>query len=242
MAGSINTVFFDAAGTLFGVKGSVAAIYLAYAERYGFRRTEASLDLIAAAFARAFADAPPPIFVVTDQADIKQSERLWWFDVVHNVFYRVGIFERFDEFFDAVFAAFDGPDCWDLYPDTIPALQQLKDQGYELGIISNFDTRLFNVLRGLGLTEFFDTVTVSSLSRSVKPAPKIFAQALEKHAIDPEEAVHVGDSLKEDVEGATRSCLAAVWVNRDGRTITGQANTVQTIKDLSELAAVLSRL
>ena len=34
---------------------------------------------------------------------LKQSERLWWFDIVHNVFYRVGMFEGFDEFFEEVF-------------------------------------------------------------------------------------------------------------------------------------------
>ena len=76
-------------------------------------------------------------------------------------------------------------------------LRTLKDQGFELGIISNFDSRLFSVLRGLGIADLFDTVTISSLARAAKPSARIFHQALEKHAVDPDEALHVGDSERE---------------------------------------------
>lgn len=95
----IQVVFFDAADTLFHIQGSVAEIYLQHAQRHGFRHTPDSLAAIKAAFARSFRDAPPPVFAATEPAAIKQSERLWWFDIVHNVFYRVGMFEGFDEFF-----------------------------------------------------------------------------------------------------------------------------------------------
>src|SRR5215204_2621889 len=103
MTFSIRVVFFDAANTLFHVNGSVAEIYLHHAAQFGFVRTPESLTAIKLAFNRAFLDAPPPVFAATEPHQMKQSERLWWFDVVHNVFYRVGMFERFDEFFDRVF-------------------------------------------------------------------------------------------------------------------------------------------
>ncbi len=211
----IQVIFFDAAGTLFRVKGSVAEIYLRSAEKHGFKRTSESLAAIKAAFARAFLEAPPPVFAATDPVAIKQCERLWWFDIVHNVFYRVGMFEGFDDFFEEIFHAFDGPDYWDLYPETIGTLKQLRERGFELGIISNFDSRLFTVLRALGLEEFFDTVTISSLAHSAKPATRIFTQALEKHAADPGEAIHVGDSMKEDVEGAKTAGIHAVLIDRE---------------------------
>ena len=100
MSHPIRVVFFDAAETLFHVNGSVAEIYLQHAVEFGFQQTPDSLASIKQAFSRAFRDAPPPVFAATEPAQIKQSERLWWFDIVHNVFYRVGMFERFDEFFD----------------------------------------------------------------------------------------------------------------------------------------------
>ena len=88
---------------------------------------------------------------------------------------------------------------------------------YQLGIVSNFDTRVFQVLRGLGIAELFDTVTLSSLAQAVKPSPRIFQVALEKHAVDPDEALHVGDSIKDDVEGAHAAGMVGVWLDRNSK-------------------------
>ena len=239
----IKVVFFDAAGTLFHVKGSVGEIYLRHAGKYGVKQTPAMLDSLNAAFHRAFKDAPPPVFAAKEPAEIKRCERLWWFDIVHNVFYRVGMFEGFDEYFDEVFEAFSKPDLWALYPETIDTLRQLKAQGLELGIISNFDTRLFGLLRGLGLEGLFETVTISSLAQSAKPAPKIFRHALEEHAVDPEEGLHVGDSLREDVEGAEAAGLAGVLIDRGvGPTKESAAVSIQTICSLNQLPSLLASL
>jgi len=238
VAAKIRVVFFDAAETLFHVNGSVAEIYLRHARRFGFQQNPDSLAAIKLAFSRAFRDAPPPVFAVTDPAKLKQSERLWWFDIVHNVFYRVGMFERFDEFFDEVFAVFEQAESWKLFPETVSTLDALRGRGVELGIISNFDSRLFAVLRGLGVADRFDTVTISSLAQAAKPAPKIFQQALEKHAVDPEEAMHVGDSLRDDVEGAMKVGMAAVLLDRQGKQAGG---SVQSIKTLEELLPILDR-
>ncbi len=234
-----QVVFFDAAGTLFRVKGSVAEIYLRYAERYGVKRTDEKLAAVKAAFARAFQEAPPPVFAATDPVAIKQCERMWWFDIVHSVFYRVGMFEGFDDYFDEVFQAFDGPEWWTLYPETLGVLKALKGLGYELGIVSNCDSRLFNVLRGLGIADLFDTVTISSLARAAKPAPEIFRVALDKHAADPEEALHVGNSLRDDVEGARRAGVTGVLLERESGST---AHHVPTIRSLDELLTLVARL
>ena len=217
MSQSIQVVLFDAAETLFHVNGSVAEIYLRYAAEFGYPRKADSLQSITEAFRRAFRDAPPPVFAATESAQIKQSERLWWFDVVHNVFYRVGMFERFDEFFERVFDVFADPSSWKLYPEVVPTLKELRSRGLELGIVSNFDSRLFNVLRGLGIAEYMDTVTISSLAHAAKPSPKIFELALEKHAVEAADALHVGDSLTDDVEGARKAGIRAVLLAREGK-------------------------
>jgi putative hydrolase of the HAD superfamily len=212
----IQVVFFDAAGTLFHVKGSVSEIYVRHAAKYGVKVSPEILVAVGAAFKRAFHEAPPPVFSAVEPDEIKRCERLWWFDIVHNVFYRVGMFDGFDEYFEEVFHAFEGPVYWNLYPETLSVLKQLKEHGFELGIVSNFDSRLFGVLRGLGIAELFDTVTISSLAQAAKPAPRIFQVALEKHAIDPEDAVHIGDSMRDDVLGARRAGLQGILVDREG--------------------------
>jgi putative hydrolase of the HAD superfamily len=219
----IQVIFFDAAETLFHVKGSVAEIYLAHAVQHGFRQTPDSQALITQAFS------------TTVPARLKECERLWWFDIVHNVFYRVGMFARFDEFFERVFQVFEDPHSWALFPETHAVLTRLREEGFELGILSNYDSRLFHVMRGLGIDGFFDTVTIASLAKAAKPASKIFEIALEKHALDPDEAMHVGDSVRDDLEGATKAGLTGVLLDRTGRTQAPGGHVIRTLEELLPL-------
>ena len=235
---SIKVIFFDAAGTLFHIKGSVADVYLHYAEKYGVKPSPDLKQAVNAAFAQAFQDAPHPAFAVEKIEDLKQCERLWWFDIVHAVFYRVGMFEGFDEYFEEVFEAFSDGKHWALYSETAPVLQQLKSKGYELGIISNFDTRLYSVLSALSIREYFDSITLSSLARAAKPSKQIFEYALSQHVVDPEEALHVGDHVIEDLEGAKKAKLRALRINRERQ----DPHTAECIQNLTEVTSFLSRL
>ncbi|HXX75843.1 MAG TPA: HAD-IA family hydrolase [Nitrospiraceae bacterium] len=234
----IQLILFDAAETLFHVNGSVAEIYLRYAVKQGFQQKPDSLEAITQSFKRAFREAPPPAFVEMVPAKLKQCERLWWFDIVHSVFYRVGMFERFDEFFEEVFRVFEDARSWVLYPETERVLAQLRDQGFELGIVSNFDSRLFTILRGLGIESYFNSVTISSLAQAAKPAARIFELAVEKHAMDPEEAVHIGDSLRDDVEGAQKAGLTGILLDRK-RVV--RDSSVLVIHALDELLSLVTR-
>lgn len=210
----IKAIFFDAVGTLFDVKGSVGHVYVTYAQKYGFPDTDAMVTSLNQAFARTMKEMPAPIFSVDRPEKLKQCERLWWFDVVHAVFYRVGMFERFDDFFDEVFEAFGHATHWQLFPETVEVLTLLKERGFELGIITNFDSRFFQVARALEINQFFDSVTISSLAGAAKPALKIFSYALEQHMLIPDEVLHVGDHRIEDFEGAQRAGLHTVLIDR----------------------------
>lgn len=232
----IKVVFFDAAGTLFRVKGSVGDVYLQYAAKYGVPRSPDMVTKVNQAFKDAFRQAPPSIFAVEQPEKLKQCERLWWFDIVHAVFYRVGMFEGFDDYFDEVYEAFGRAEAWEIYPEVPEVLQQLRSQEYELGIISNFDTRFFAIVRALGLDDLFDSITISGIAGSVKPAEKIFRHALAQHVVEPEEAMHVGDDLKEDFTGATDAGLSGVLLDRDGK---GVDDTIPCIADLRGLHHLL---
>jgi len=232
-------VFFDAAGTLFHVKGSVGEVYVRYAEKYGVPHSDEYIARVNLAFKEAFRQAPPAIFAVEEPEKLKQCERLWWFDIVHGVFYRVGMFEGFDEYFDEVFQAFGTADLWEVYPEVPGVLRELKAQGYELGVISNFDTRFYKIFRGLELDHYFDSITISSLAGATKPSPKIFQYALDQHAVDPEDAVHVGDSQKEDVDGARQAKLRAILVDRENE---GAFVGEGVVSRLDEIAKVLSKV
>jgi len=229
-----QVIFFDAADTLFHVKGSVGEIYVSHARKYG---VTAGKEVVQQAFAKAFADAPPPVFAVSDPQEIKSCERMWWFDVVHSVFYRVGMFEGFDEYFEEVFAYFSKPESWELYPDAVPALRALEARGIELGIVSNFDSRLYDILIGLGIDRFFESVTISSFAGAAKPSAQIFHRALYKHGMEAREALHVGNSLREDAQAAVAAGLGGVFLDRTGKT--DRCQDVITISGLSELLTLL---
>ena len=235
-ASRIKVVFFDAVGTLFHVRGSVGEVYLRHAEKYGVPHSVDMVTKVNQAFKDAFRQAPPPIFAVEQPEKLKQCERLWWFDIVHAVFYRVGMFEGFDDYFDEVYAAFSQAEAWEVYSEVPEVLRRLRAQGYELGVISNFDTRFFQIVRALGLEHFFDSITISSIAGSAKPAEKIFRHALAQHVVEPDEAMHVGDDPKEDFEGATNAGLVGVLLDRDG---TEKGRATSCIGDLGELQQVL---
>jgi putative hydrolase of the HAD superfamily len=86
--------------------------------------------------------------------------------------------------------------------------------GTRIGIISNWDSRLESILAGLGLSDLFEVVVISSLVGFSKPHPRIFEIALERVGLRPDEAVHVGDTFRDDVEGARSAGIEPVLVKR----------------------------
>ena len=72
-------------------------------------------------------------------------------------------------------------------------------------------------LRGCGLGDYVDVLVVSEEVGVAKPDSRIFQVALERAQVRAEEAVMVGDSWANDVEGARAAGIRAVWFTRDGR-------------------------
>jgi putative hydrolase of the HAD superfamily len=86
--------------------------------------------------------------------------------------------------------------------------------GVDLGVLSNFDSRLYSVLQSLGLRDYFKSITISTQVRTAKPDPEIFNIALQSHNCSPEEAWHIGDSITDDYHGARKAGLRGIWINR----------------------------
>jgi putative hydrolase of the HAD superfamily len=209
----IEVVFFDAAGTLFEVRGSVGEIYSRFARPYG---VEAQPEAIQQGFIHNFRNQPPLAFPVnTPEAELKRLEYGWWRDLVKAVFAGYD-FPRFDQFFAEVFEFFRSREAWVVFDDVVPTLEALKSRGLRLGVISNFDSRLFDLLQALGLSRFFDSVDISARVGAAKPDPAIFRAALGHYPIEPSQAAHVGDSLREDVAGARAAGLCAFLIDRRG--------------------------
>jgi putative hydrolase of the HAD superfamily len=230
----VKVIFFDAVGTLIETRSSVGEIYSRVASEFGF---EAEPQILQQNFASSFRLQPPLAFpAATPEAALIELEKSWWRNLVGEVFDGLGLFPRFEEFFSEVFERFRGREFWHVYADVEPALEELKRRGMKLGVISNFDSRLHNVLRACGLDRFFDSVHVSTLVGAAKPDPAIFQAALSSHAVEAGQAWHVGDSLREDYEGSMAAGLNAVLLDRDNRFAdNAPANRITTLEQIITL-------
>lgn len=122
-----------------------------------------------------------------------------------------------------------------VYPDVPAALARLRFRGLTLVVVSNWDVSLPAVLRDVGLAGLVDGVVTSAEVGHSKPAPEIFTAALALAECAPGRAVHVGDSLAEDIHGARAAGIHAVLLRREEAEHGELPSNVPTIASLAEL-------
>jgi putative hydrolase of the HAD superfamily len=122
------------------------------------------------------------------------------------------------------------------YPDALPALERWRAAGARLVVASNWDVSLHDALRESGLAELLDGVATSAEVGASKPSGELFAAALALAGVEAWQAVHVGDSFGEDVEGARAAGIEAVWLRREAQDGPAPAASgVRVIATLQEL-------
>jgi len=126
------------------------------------------------------------------------------------------------------------------FADVRPALVAARARGQRLVVVSNWDVSLHGVLRALELEPLLDGILTSAEAGARKPAPEIFDQALALAGATPEQAIHVGDSLDEDVAGARHAGVEPVLIRREpGPDGPGaEVRMMRTISSLAELAGI----
>jgi putative hydrolase of the HAD superfamily len=102
------------------------------------------------------------------------------------------------------------------FADAAPALRDLRAVGSRLVCVSNWDCSLRSVLDRVGLGELIDGAVSSADAGHRKPDPAIFRKALELAGVGPDQALHVGDTPDEDVEGARAAGIRALLIDRSG--------------------------
>ena len=237
----LRTIFFDAAGTLFTPRIPVGDSYALVARKHGVITSGAA---VGEAFRHAFHESDGLAFGPGHTAaELRQMERAWWSELVAKSFARLGTFDDFESYFDELFAYFADPVNWVPDDNAAQTLDDLKQSGYQLGVVSNFDYRLYGILEGLGLSGYFASITLSSEAGWAKPDPRIFTSALARHATAPAEALHVGDSAHLDVVGAHAAGIAAALIDPLAAaplTINGRSATIKSLRMVIEVIDRLS--
>jgi putative hydrolase of the HAD superfamily len=129
--------------------------------------------------------------------------------------------------------AWEHADHFELFADVLPTLADLRARGLRLGLLSNTarDLELFVEHHALDV----DAVLTSRVHGKTKPHEAIFRHMLELLAVPAGDAVMVGDSIEDDIEGARAVGMRAVLIDREGR----HPDIAERLTDLRELPVAL---
>jgi putative hydrolase of the HAD superfamily len=122
---------------------------------------------------------------------------------------------------------------FDLFDDVLPVLEDLRGHGLKVGLLSNTARDLERFVAHHALE--VDAVLTSRVHGKTKPHEAIFRRMLELLEVAPDEAVMVGDSVEDDVDGAHAVGMRAVLLDRDGR----HPDVADRLTDLRGLSAAL---
>ena len=125
-----------------------------------------------------------------------------------------------------------------LFPKAIETLEELKDKGYEMHIITNGFEEVQHVkIKESGLAPFFSEIITSEQVEVRKPHPKIFKHAISRAQTDPKESMMIGDNLIADIIGAKDFGMDQVFFNPES--VPHEEDPTYEITELNELNKIL---
>ncbi len=213
MLKNYKAVFFDVGGTLLRVHPSVGDVYATHARDFGFT---GSADDLTREFRQEWANMGG-LESLGKQKGVA-VERAFWQELVRRVFDSHGGLADFDRYFDLIYDVFRSRDSWRVYEDVTESglLGQLQNNGVILGVVSNWDSRLPEILENTGLAPYFNFILASTVVGSAKPDTGIFNEALQRAGVPPEQACHIGDEPATDIEGARNAGIHSILIDRKG--------------------------
>ncbi len=230
-----RVVLLDAGETLLYALPSTAAIAAAVAGEAGFPFTTAEV--------RTAWDSVEP----EAQARIEAGERAtlstgrsqrFWFWFYGRLLTKLGTpHDRHEALARAFYERFTMLDTWALYDDAPACLEQLRRADVTLALVSNWESWLEPLLHHRQIHHYFDALAISGQVGAEKPDAAIFHAALDQSGATAEEAVHIGDSVTSDVEGAQAVGIRPVLLDRSGSCTPPRG--VPVLRSLSDLPALL---
>lgn len=236
MAGRFTHVFFDFTDTMVRVRGSVGAIYADVARRHGLDVPATAID---DHFSGAIDAIPQPVEPGLSVQAMAARERQWWRDVAALAMKPLGDFPEFEAFFDEIFQVFGHAEAWDALPGLQQTLDALRKDGLRLGVISDMDARLHDVLDALGLGDHFEIVCLSFRIGYSKPDRRLYDAAIQRANTAASQCVHVGDSVAKDIQPALAAGMLAIHLAENHNDTPDRAHRIRA---LTELPTLLHRL
>ncbi len=202
-----EVVFLDLGDTLVRAHPSWMEVYAQAFPTFG---VEIARQDFQRAFSEAFEEGENEgPFEATEDASYRRLKEL-----DGSVFAKLGYPDLPDDFFRRVEEAFAADSSWWVFPDVIPALDALVAHGLRLAVISNWSWQAPELIHDLELARHFEALIISARVGYLKPHRGIFEHALGVMRVAPDRAVHVGDSVRADVEGSRAAGITPVLIDR----------------------------
>ena len=207
-------MFFDAGETLVHPAPSFPELFAEIVTREGFPRDPVAISDGLALVSDEFRRASHEQALWTTSAE--RSRRFW-----------LGVYDRFldvldlpsdDGLSDTLYAAFTDRRNYAAFDDVLPTLRTLRDvDGPTLGVISNYEAWLEDLLSDLRLSDLLPVRVISGVEGVEKPDPAIFRLALDRIELPASEVVYVGDVPDFDYEPAAAIGMFPVLIDRRER-------------------------
>jgi putative hydrolase of the HAD superfamily len=231
----LRAVFLDVGDTLMRADPSWEHIYAAAFAESGI---EVDIEALRVALRRAYHHGGWGMeggFIPDEETSFRRTV-----EIDQMAIDELGLGPMPESFFRRLSELFALTASWHIFPDVHPALEGLKARGLALGVVSNWVWSLPELLHSLDLVRHFDFVAASARVGFEKPHVAIFQHALELAGVPPSQALHVGDHVDADVQGALAAGIAPVLIDRAGRYPPGEVpDGVPVIRTLEELLPIV---
>ncbi len=219
----LKVILLDAEGTFLRFKPTLGKIYANLWKEYGIKiEEEYTAQRMRQTFKRVFKSA-----LGNSKLNGEICKRAWK-EVFWEVFYEYKKFPFFEEIFEKAYSFFASPECVEVVSDFWSFSEEAKSLGFKLGVISNWDGRLYSILEGHNLLNKFDAIFLGCEVGYLKPHKEIFNQALKFFQIAPKEAFMIGDTWEDDIEPAIELGMYYFWVK----------DKFPTVKELLKIAKI----
>lgn len=221
----VRAVFFDVGGTLLH-PASVARIYSRTGQKYGSNLGEDGLrERFLAALRRQEEHDRTLDWRTDDERELRR-----WQAIVHEVLHDV---VEFEPCFAELYEIYGSPAGWTLDAEAPDLLKTLAGHGMQLGVASNFDRRLLDLVGAIPELKPLQHVIVSSKVGHRKPSRPFFDAMIAASQTARENTLLVGDDFENDFRGALDAGLQAVLLDPRGKF---SDRDVRRIGRLGELA------
>ncbi|KAJ8738066.1 hypothetical protein PYW08_000661 [Mythimna loreyi] len=207
----IKLITFDVTNTLLKFKVPAWQYYVMVAQDHGFKGTPEDVKTkFKVSFKHMWEEHPN-----FGKKSIKWED--WWSQVVIMTLRDyLPSNAKLDIIAHKLIEEFKTDRCWACVDGGHKLIDHFRTLGIPaVGVISNFDPRLYDILQNVGLYKNFDFIVTSYESGYSKPDERIFKSAIDKCAttVSASEALHIGDDVVKDYEGARKAGWHALLVN-----------------------------